>query len=667
MRRAPHLPIAALWNLRIALCCAQGIVAVVVLFAVFISGPALAVEQSRSRSVDHSAKHPALQPFDLTGKKLPANLFLVRTRGELPQADGIVVHGDHEGVFLVSGDPAVVRGLAQKGCAVIPLDDLPEMPRPVARDWIWIDTPDPDIEAMVAQVNWTGVSDKIQRLVDYGTRYSFAANHNDVAESLRDAFDSFGLQTTMRSFNFMGATMWNVEATQTGTTYPNSYVIICGHFDSLSENPMDSAPGADDNATGTAAVLTAAEILSQHTFDYSIRYICFSGEEQGLVGSYYYASWARMNDLDIVGVLNFDMLGYWEPGVEKDLEIETNQASQWLAEAVVNATDLYTDTPYKLHVYDWAWWGDHFWFWMMGYPGVNHEESWDWGDPDFNPHYHSSTDLPEYVNPGFTVGNIKVGVATLATLANADSPQPVSFDVQPGSCPNPFNPKSRGVTNTLLLGSLDFNLGKVVPESIRLEGWVSPTKVRLADMGSVSHDNGHPCADMSPDGFDDLSLKFATEEIADVMGSVEMGDAVPVRLTGRLTDGTVFEGEDIVMIVGNNGALQGAQSFGTPQAHTETAGTPERFALFHNHPNPFNPTTTIRFDVSAAGGAVTLRIYDVSGRLVRTLADGTQTAGQKTVTWDGLNDAGNPVASGTYLYRLTGPGFEQTRKMLFLK
>jgi flagellar hook assembly protein FlgD len=53
--------------------------------------------------------------------------------------------------------------------------------------------------------------------------------------------------------------------------------------------------------------------------------------------------------------------------------------------------------------------------------------------------------------------------------------------------------------------------------------------------------------------------------------------------------------------------------------------------------------------------------------LVRTLVNETQTAGRKTVAWDGLNEAGNPVATGTYFYRLAGPGFEQTRKMVHLK
>ena len=85
-----------------------------------------------------------------------------------------------------------------------------------------------------------------------------------------------------------------------------------------------------------------------------------------------------------------------------------------------------------------------------------------------------------------------------------------------------------------------------------------------------------------------------------------------------------------------------------------------------NYPNPFNPKTSISFSLSRAGAA-DLRVYDAAGRLVRTLLSGVSTAGEHTVSWDGQDDAGHPVAGGVYLYSLsTGEGSE-TRKMLLLK
>jgi hypothetical protein len=99
----------------------------------------------------------------------------------------------------------------------------------------------------------------------------------------------------------------------------------------------------------------------------------------------------------------------------------------------------------------------------------------------------------------------------------------------------------------------------------------------------------------------------------------------------------------------------------------EEQGLPTAFGLGQNFPNPFNPSTVIRYDVPAGGGAVTLRIYDVGGRLVRTLIDGFETAGRKSVAWHGQNDRGEMVATGVYFYRMTAPGFERTRKMVLLK
>lgn len=95
--------------------------------------------------------------------------------------------------------------------------------------------------------------------------------------------------------------------------------------------------------------------------------------------------------------------------------------------------------------------------------------------------------------------------------------------------------------------------------------------------------------------------------------------------------------------------------------------TPEKYELYQNVPNPFNPVTTIGYDVPEGGGRVTLRVYDTAGRLVRTLIDAVQTAGAKQITWGGLDGRGSPVATGVYFYRMSAPGFEVTRKMVLLK
>jgi len=94
---------------------------------------------------------------------------------------------------------------------------------------------------------------------------------------------------------------------------------------------------------------------------------------------------------------------------------------------------------------------------------------------------------------------------------------------------------------------------------------------------------------------------------------------------------------------------------------------PNGFALHQNVPNPFNPMTTIRYDVPPGGAVVTIAVYDASGRFVTTLVADAQSAGPKTVEWDGRDERGTSVSSGVYFCRMSAGGFEQTMKMVLLR
>jgi len=93
---------------------------------------------------------------------------------------------------------------------------------------------------------------------------------------------------------------------------------------------------------------------------------------------------------------------------------------------------------------------------------------------------------------------------------------------------------------------------------------------------------------------------------------------------------------------------------------------PVEIALAQNTPNPFNPATTLRFALPH-NGRVSLTIFDISGRLVRTLVDGRFDAGRHSAVWDGTDDAGRSVASGVYLYRLTADGRTLVRRLALLR
>jgi hypothetical protein len=121
-----------------------------------------------------------------------------------------------------------------------------------------------------------------------------------------------------------------------------------------------------------------------------------------------------------------------------------------------------------------------------------------------------------------------------------------------------------------------------------------------------------------------------------------------------------------VTAVDNSGNESEPAEPGTVTAATELV-IPKVFALYQNVPNPFNPETVIRYDVPPGGGKVTLRVFDVSGKLVRTMVDDMESPGQKTARWDGTNERGEHVASGIYFYRMTAPGYVEKRKMVFLQ
>ena len=95
--------------------------------------------------------------------------------------------------------------------------------------------------------------------------------------------------------------------------------------------------------------------------------------------------------------------------------------------------------------------------------------------------------------------------------------------------------------------------------------------------------------------------------------------------------------------------------------------TPTEFALFQNFPNPFNPETTIKYNL-AEGSDVHLQIYNILGQVVRTMVAERQSAGRYQVKWSGTDDRGMPVSSGIYFYQLaTGGKFHDVKRLMLLK
>ena len=132
----------------------------------------------------------------------------------------------------------------------------------------------------------------------------------------------------------------------------------------------------------------------------------------------------------------------------------------------------------------------------------------------------------------------------------------VAVDIKPGSCPNPLNVKSKGVLPVAILGSADLDVTTIVISSIRLAG-VAPIRDSYEDVaGGLAGADNCDCTESGPDGFDDLTLKFETQEIVEAIGEVDHGDIRELSLTGVLHDPssyeTPIEGADCVMIKGKH-------------------------------------------------------------------------------------------------------------------
>jgi hypothetical protein len=127
----------------------------------------------------------------------------------------------------------------------------------------------------------------------------------------------------------------------------------------------------------------------------------------------------------------------------------------------------------------------------------------------------------------------------------------------------------------------------------------------------------------------------------------------------------VLAGNDLTDLQANADAAQ--DMWDNPPSSSEPQSTvPTRLSLAQNTPNPFNPSTVIHFDLPR-DSFVRLEIFDVRGRRVRVLQDGPTTAGRKQVGWNGRDDDGRALASGTYFYRLSVEGRALTRKLQLLK
>jgi len=237
----------------------------------------------------------------------------------------------------------------------------------------------------------------------------------------------------------------NVVAELRGLVHPGEIVLLTAHVDDMVNRDVTPAgvrlpalpgpvidplwhrlpaPGADDNASGTAGVLLAARILQGYRFERTVRFVFFTGEENGYLGSYCYATAMRDAGENLVAVYNLDMLAYDHadgPVVDVNLRAEdtspldTPLARVFLQVIRAYQIDLIPELHYQTGIHVGS---DHGSFWWRGYPAVHFMED---GDGDFNPYYHSQYETLDNLNMIYFTHIIQ---AVVGTVAHAAGPLP---------------------------------------------------------------------------------------------------------------------------------------------------------------------------------------------------------------------------------------------------
>jgi hypothetical protein len=287
--------------------------------------------------------------------------------------------------------------------------------------------PDPRISSLINLVNANDLRTFVTYLSGEATsstimtRQAQSQGAITAQNWLAQQFTQFGFSVTTQSFRTGYSS--NVVATLTGKTEPKKLVLVTAHYDSRGptlSSTTERAPGANDNGSGTGALLQIAKLIFNNkvSFEYTVVLIAFSGEEQGLYGSAYSAQQYKAQGADIIAVLNADMIAYRAPNESPQLALVSRSSTLTLNTLLTNITKTYV-TGLTVGTTT-ACCTDHSSFYNQGFPATSYfERNGNIADPQ----YHKSGDLVERTGYDITgqypliVKSIFAGVLTIAKLA----------------------------------------------------------------------------------------------------------------------------------------------------------------------------------------------------------------------------------------------------------
>jgi len=266
-----------------------------------------------------------------------------------------------------------------------------------------------EIVSLIQQIDEDLYLGFLENLTSFGPRVTDTQACEDAGEYIYNEFQEMGLDTRYQEWSNGNLYSNNVEATLPGINETSDEIyIICAHYDSV-----PGSPGADDDGSGVAAVLSAAKIMSQSSFNHTIRFVTFSGEEQGLYGSLYYVEEAYNNNENIIAALNADMIGFAENEDDASkINVYEDDNSEWLAEFTRDVSQEYNEyLELEVILSGYTWGSDHYRFWEAGYHAIFYAEY------NFNDYYHSPEDTIEHMDISYATRASKLIIATLAELS----------------------------------------------------------------------------------------------------------------------------------------------------------------------------------------------------------------------------------------------------------
>ena len=289
---------------------------------------------------------------------------------------------------------------------------------------------DHNTESIVSSVSINNIKNWVHNLTSFQTRHSLSVHINDVADFLMEEFKKMHYtDVVFHEYNFQGRNLKNVICKKKGTN--NNILIICAHYDSIMEHHNDfnaRAPGANDNASGVAAILEIARILNPLKLNDNIQFVLFSGEEQNLVGSRAYAKYITdKNNMKPLKLINLDMIGNpaFNDGiiyVERDNNENSihnrnpnNDEESIRFGEIMKQMVNYTDLQVRLDsIYN----SDYAPFEELGHICIG---AYDGSAVNENSHYHSSTDDESLLNYSYLTSVSKMVLATILTIGWTDA------------------------------------------------------------------------------------------------------------------------------------------------------------------------------------------------------------------------------------------------------